>query len=170
MALPGSKTGSPRERLAANLDSIPMKTASNPQHTIRPYALKAGEGRTYRYGIPFVVKAGELEPGRGAAFIQYTTRKGEEPPDHTHPTEDEIFYVLNGELTFRCGGESFEVAHGGFMYLPRGIKHGYTICSESAVQLLVVTFPTRENTGEGWGGFIADLERQGERMDTSKPT
>jgi quercetin dioxygenase-like cupin family protein len=54
------------------------------------------------------VKAGELHPGRGAAFIEYTTRQGEELPDHTHPTEDEIFYVLQGELTFRCGDESFE--------------------------------------------------------------
>jgi hypothetical protein len=42
------------------------------------------------------VKAGELHPGRGAAFTEYTTRKGEEPLDHIRPTEDEIFYVLNG--------------------------------------------------------------------------
>lgn len=42
------------------------------------------------------MKAGELHPGRGAAFTEYTTRKGEEPPDHIRPTEDEIFYVLNG--------------------------------------------------------------------------
>jgi quercetin dioxygenase-like cupin family protein len=139
-----------------------MKIAQGSENKMPPYTLKAGEGRTYRYGIPFVVKAGELQPGRGAAFTEYTTRKGEEPPDHTHPTEDEIFYVLAGEMTFRCGGESFDVSQGGFMYLPRGIKHGYTIRSESAVRLIVVTFPTRENAGEGWGGFIADVERQGE--------
>ncbi len=69
-----------------------------------PYTLKPGEGWKYRYGIDMTVKLGELHPGRGAAFTEYTTRKGEEPPDHTHPTEDEIFYVLSGELTFRCGG------------------------------------------------------------------
>jgi len=145
-----------------------MKSA--PQDQMRPYALKSGEGRVYRYGIPFVIKAGELTPGRGAAFTEYTTRKGEEPPDHTHPTEDEIFYVLKGELTFRCGGESFNVSEGGFMYLPRGIQHGYTIRSEGSVQLIVVTFPTRENSGEGWGGFIADVERQGERLENTKAT
>ncbi len=127
-----------------------------------PYTLKSGEGWTYRYDIDFTVKAGELRPGRGAAFIEYTTRKGEEPPEHTHPTEDEIFYVLNGELTFRCGGESFDVGAGGFIYLPQGIQHGYTIRSEEPVRLIVVTFPTRAPSGAGWGGFIADVEGQGQ--------
>jgi quercetin dioxygenase-like cupin family protein len=157
------------DRPVISLNGNPiMKSALNTQHTLAPYAFRAGEGRVYRYGIPFVVKAGELEPGRGAAVMEYTTRKGEEPSDHTHPTEDEIFYVLNGDLTFRCGGESFDVSAGGFMYLPRGIKHGYTIRSEGSVQLLVVTFPTREHPGEGWGGFVADVERQGERVDNVK--
>jgi quercetin dioxygenase-like cupin family protein len=108
------------------------------------------------------VKAGELQPGRGATFTEYTTRRGEEPPDHTHPSEDEMFYILDGELTFRCGGESFDVDAGGFIYLPQGMKHGYTIRSEGSVRLIVVTFPTREAAGQGWGGFIADVEGQGE--------
>lgn len=128
---------------------------------MRPYALKAGEGWTYKYDIDFTVKAGELRPGRGAAFIEYTTQKGEEPPDHTHPTEDEIFYVLKGELTFHCGGETFDVGEGGFMYLPMGIEHGYTIRSDGQVRLLVVTFPTIEAEAKGWNGFVADVERDG---------
>jgi quercetin dioxygenase-like cupin family protein len=127
---------------------------------MRPYALKAGEGWTYRYDIDFTVKAGELHHGRGVAFIEYTTRKGEEPPDHTHATEDEIFYILTGELTFRCGGESFDVGEGDFVYLPQGIEHGYTIRSEGPVRLIVVTFPPNAS-GKGWGGFIADVEQQG---------
>jgi len=129
---------------------------------MRPYALQAGEGWTYRYDIDFTVKAGELNPGRGAAVTEYTTRKGEEPPDHTHATEDEIFYVLQGELTFRCGGETFDVGAGGFMYLPQGIEHGYTIRSEGVVRLLVVTFPTTVTPGAGWDGFISDLEGRAE--------
>lgn len=129
---------------------------------MEPYTLKSGEGWTYRYGIDFTVKAGELNPGRGAAFTEYTTRKGEEPPDHTHLTEDEIFYVLSGELTFRCGDKTFDVEDGGFIYLPRGIKHGYRIHSEEPVRLIAVTFPTSAHYSEGWGGFIADLEEHGE--------
>jgi len=130
---------------------------------MEPYTLKAGEGWTYRYGIDMTVKLGELHAGRGAAFTEYTTRNGEKPPDHTHPTEDEIFYVLSGELTFHCGGQSFDVGTGGFIFLPQGVEHGYTIRSAEPVRLLVVTFPTRA-AEQGWGGFIADVEGQGELL------
>ncbi len=131
---------------------------------MKPYALAAGEGRTFDYGIPHVVKAGELLPGRGAAFFELTTRAGEEPPPHTHRTEDEVFYVLEGSLTFHCDGQDFPVTAGGFMYLPRGLQHGYTIPTGADVRLLVVTFPVRE-TGPGWGGYLADVETQGELLN-----
>ena len=98
---------------------------------IRPYALKAGEGWTYNYGIDFTVKAGERKPGPRLAFVEYTSRAGEEPPDHTHATEDEIFYVLAGDLRFRCGDDTFEATDGGFVFLPRGIEHGYEILVSS---------------------------------------
>jgi len=129
---------------------------------IRPYALKAGEGWTYSYGIDFTVKAGELGRGRRLAFVEYTTRRGEEPPDHTHGTEDEIFYVLKGDLTFHCGDDTFAVEDGGFIFLPRGIEHGYRIRSEGDVRLLVITSPAREDAAGGWAGFVADVEAQGE--------
>ncbi|MBX3081222.1 MAG: cupin domain-containing protein [Anaerolineae bacterium] len=135
---------------------------------MRPYALQAGEGRTYRYDIKFTVKAGELQPGRGATFLEYTTRKGEEPPMHTHPTEDELFYVLKGNLTFRCGDETFEVSEGGFVYLPQGISHGYTIRSDEEVHLIVITFSISATAGQGWSGFVADIEQQGELINKSE--
>jgi quercetin dioxygenase-like cupin family protein len=134
---------------------------------VRPYALKAGAGSTYRYGIDFTVKAGELHGGPRLAFIEYTTRVGEEPPDHAHATEDEIFYVLKGELAFRCGDETFELGDGGFIFLPRGIEHGYRIRSENEVKLLVITSPAEEHPAGGWGGFVADLESQGELRTSS---
>src|SRR5262245_23880028 len=111
-----------------------MTTKPITKSTTVPYSLASGEGWTHKYDIPFTIKAGELNPGRGVAFMEYTTQKGEEPPDHTHPTEDELFYIIQGALTFRCGGESFELSDGGFMYLPQGIKHGYTIRSEGLVR------------------------------------
>ena len=136
----------------------------NPSHNrIRPYALEAGEGWTYRYGVDFVVKSSEIQADSGAAFLEYVTRKGEEPSSHTHNTEDEMFYVLEGEVTFHCGEETFDVQPGGFIFLPRGIQHGYTIRSDAPVRLIVVTSPVREGPGGGWGGFVSDMESgQGE--------
>ncbi|HNB50626.1 MAG TPA: cupin domain-containing protein [Anaerolineales bacterium] len=128
-----------------------------------PYALKPDEGWTYRFGIDFTVKASEIASESGVAVLEYTTQKGEEPPDHTHRTEDEMFYVLEGAVSFRCGDKTFAVEKGGFIFLPRGIKHGYTLQSEGPVRLLVITAPVREGTSGGWGGFVSDMElEQGE--------
>jgi len=128
-----------------------------------PYALKGGEGWTYDYhGIAFNVKAGELGAGGRAAFIEYTARHGEEPDDHTHRTEDEIFYVLEGAITFRCAGETFDLEAGGFIFLPRGMKHGYTVLGDHEVRLIVVTAPGGDAVESGWGGFISDVEASGE--------
>jgi quercetin dioxygenase-like cupin family protein len=129
-----------------------------------PYALRAGEGWTFNYGIPHTVKIGELAHGRGAGVFEYLTRKGEEPPEHTHMTEDEIFYVLEGEVTFHCGGEDLPASTGSFIFLPRGIRHGYTIKSAGEVRLLAITFPTIDVAGKGWGGYLADVESQGEPL------
>ena len=140
------------------------------QNRNRPYALQAGEGWIYRYGVDFVLKAGEVQQGSSATFLEYVTRKGEEPPPHTHKTEDELFYVLEGNVTFQCGEESFDVDQGGFMFLPRGIRHGYTIRSADPVRLIVVTSPVREGASGGWGGFVSDMELgQGELIAIPKP-
>jgi quercetin dioxygenase-like cupin family protein len=101
--------------------------------------------------------------------VEYTTQQGEEPPDHTHSTEDEIFYVLSGELTFRCGDATFDLGTGGFIYLPQGIEHGYTIHSEGPVRLIAIAFPTRAAAGIGWGGFVTDIESQGEQVSGPPP-
>lgn len=124
----------------------------------QPYALKAGEGWTYRFGIDFTVKASEVQKGSGAAVLEYITSKGEEPPSHTHDSEDEMFYVLDGSLTFQCGPEAFDLEKGGFIFLPHGMEHSYTIRSAEPVRLLAITSPVREGTGGGWRGFVADME------------
>ena len=86
----------------------------------RPYAHQKGEGPSYNFGVDFTVKASEIQGGSGAAILEYVTRKGEEPPDHTHATEDEMFYVLQGEIAFRCGGGTIDLDEGGFIFCREG--------------------------------------------------
>jgi quercetin dioxygenase-like cupin family protein len=126
----------------------------------KAYSLKRGEGATHNLGIDFIVKAGERQTTNGAAVFEYVTRKGEEPDAHVHPTEDEMFYVLEGGLTFQCGDQHFAVEPGGFVFLPHGVPHGYTVRTDGPVRLLVITAPPREPS-QSWGGFVADLESGG---------
>lgn len=108
----------------------------------RAFALTAGEGWPYRFGIDFTIKAGEVREGGGAAFVQYASKHGEEPPPHTHDTEDDMF----------------ELEKGGFIFLPHGAEYGYTIRGADPVQLIAVTSPVRSASRRGWGGFVADFE------------
>jgi quercetin dioxygenase-like cupin family protein len=95
--------------------------------------------------------------------MEYGTRQGEESQNHTHNTEDEMFYVLEGALTFHCGEESFHVEKGGFIFLTEGIAHSYTIQSHEPVQMIAVTSPIKETGSGGWGGFVSEPESgQGE--------
>jgi hypothetical protein len=54
---------------------------SEAAHRARPYALQAGEGWTYRFGIDFTIKASEVQAGSSAAILEYVTVHREEPPD-----------------------------------------------------------------------------------------
>ena len=78
------------------------------------------------YGIAPPVTANVTDPllSPHDASVAAATGTGAEPPLHTHDTEDEVFYVLEGEVTFHCGGHDFHVATGGTMVLPMGIEHG----------------------------------------------
>ena len=80
-----------------------------------------------------------------------------------------MFYVLEGAITFRCGNETFDLEKGGFIFLPHGIEHGYTIRSEEPVRMIIVTAPFREGESGGWKGFVSDMELgQGELIAKPK--
>jgi hypothetical protein len=44
---------------------------------MKPYALHSGEGWVYRYGVDFVVKAGEVQAGRGGFVSDLESSQGQ---------------------------------------------------------------------------------------------
>ncbi len=61
----------------------------------------------------------------GGALSVFETSIGAGPPLHVHDHEDECFYVLDGDLSIRCGSEEFDAARGSFVFLPRGRPHRF---------------------------------------------
>jgi uncharacterized cupin superfamily protein len=51
---------------------------------------------------------------------------------HAHDDADEIFYVLDGDLTFIIGDKRIEAAPGAFIYLPRFVPHSFQVNSHEA--------------------------------------
>jgi quercetin dioxygenase-like cupin family protein len=123
------------------------------------YVLREAEGRSRRWhDYLFTIKASVAEVGNSFAFMEFATEKGQEPAVHTHRDEDEIFYVLEGQLKVQCGDESFAVGPRDFVFLPRDIPHGYEIKSDGLVELLVITLAH----SEGANHFAENIEQTGE--------
>ena len=91
------------------------------------------------------------ETGGRLAIIELREVAGREPPRHVHDHEDEIVYVLAGELTFFVGQDEHRAGAGACLVLPKGIEHAYAVESGEA-RLLVVLAPS------GLEGYFAEVE------------
>lgn len=53
-------------------------------------------------------------------------------PLHAHTREDEVWYVLEGEIRFTVGSETIDASAGSFAYIPRGVAHTFQVISDTA--------------------------------------
>lgn len=60
-------------------------------------------------------------------------------PNHTHTREDEIWYVLEGELTFRINDQLITAGPGSTVFGPRNTMHAYRISKAPVRYLLMLT-------------------------------
>jgi uncharacterized cupin superfamily protein len=72
-------------------------------------------------------------------LIELVARKGNVPPPHIHHREDETFYVLEGELAVSVGGRTIKATPGTMVFLPRDVVHSFTINSDQARVLVLLT-------------------------------
>src|SRR5215467_5237634 len=73
------------------------------------------------------------------ALIEAVARIGNVHPPHIHHQEDEIFYVLEGEIVVSVGGRTIKGTPGTTVFLPRDVPHSFTIESEQSRMLILLT-------------------------------
>jgi len=66
---------------------------------------------------------------------------GDGPPQHIHKTEDETFYVLEGEVKFVLGEHTSIAKAGTFVYIPRGTRHTFCRVDKNNAKLLATFTP-----------------------------
>ena len=124
----------------------------------QPVARSAGlENSRWSPGYLFSFLLTGQETG-GAFTLLEVTGKGAVPPRHIHHREDEVYYVIEGELTFEVGGRAFAAPAGTAVWLPRGIEHGFAIESERA-KVLLMLLPA------GAEGYFAGAGRPAESIE-----
>ena len=73
------------------------------------------------------------------ALIEAVARRGNVPPPHIHHREDEIFYVLEGEVVVSVGDRTIKGTAGTMFFLPRDVRHSFTIESEQSRMVILLT-------------------------------
>ncbi len=74
------------------------------------------------------------------------------PPLHRHDIEDELFYIVDGEVWFQCGEAEAVHTNGALAWLPRGLPHQFQIRSDTA-RVLQISSPAQ------FERFVAALGR-----------
>jgi quercetin dioxygenase-like cupin family protein len=117
------------------------------------YLLTPTDGRQWWVlDTRMVVKAGGDETGGAFTLIEWSAPIGFGPPRHQHNAEDEAFYLLDGEMVVHCGEKRWTVGAGDFVFLPRGIPHGFVVTGGPA-RGLQLTSPA------GFEQFVSDIGR-----------
>lgn len=120
-------------------------------------------------GQSYILAGGELITWRlrGAAGDAYSlfenaTQPGYAgPPPHRHLTQDESWYVIEGDFAFHVDGNVTRVGPGAFVHAPRGSLHTFQNTGTTIGRLLVVVGPA--------GDFEAFVEEAGEFTTASVP-
>jgi quercetin dioxygenase-like cupin family protein len=70
-------------------------------------------------------------------YVKIAKIKGEEIPWHNHAGEDELFYVIEGQLLFEIEGERpFTMNPGDLFVVPRGVNHRVSSTEECSILLV----------------------------------
>jgi mannose-6-phosphate isomerase-like protein (cupin superfamily) len=97
------------------------------------YCLDADEGHAlWHLGALLNFKALTTETNHTCWILEGFADRRMAVPLHSHTNEDEIWYVLDGEILFTYGDQQRHIGQGAFVYVPRTTPHTFQILSETA--------------------------------------
>ena len=100
-----------------------------------------GEGRTIPgTDVLRLVATGE-QTGGSIGVLEDTSSPGDGPPRHVHHSNDELFYVLEGEFLFLVGERQESVSAETCVFVPRGTVHAYKVIGSKRGRLLSAVIP-----------------------------
>ena len=115
------------------------------------YTMAADESEAIWFdGTLATIPASDTRTGGKLAMVEFTHPPGYATPQHVHHDADEAFYVLAGAMRGYCGDHTWRATTGAFVWLPRGIPHGYAVDGEETLRTLAMAMPA------GFDRFIAE--------------
>jgi quercetin dioxygenase-like cupin family protein len=111
---------------------------------LSPFWRAPGTGPTLDVlGVTHIDIAKGNDTGHQFSVWESIVPAGAGAPAHTHAREDEVFYVLSGEVLFEIEGaaDPLRLCAGGFLFAPRNRRHAYRNIGTVAARLLVFVIP-----------------------------
>lgn len=139
-----------RRFIQTTLTAVPLvATAHPPVQTDRDpkgFKVSGGEGRYHGHiqlkgvnsNIQDVKVSGKDTGGDLAIFEQTGLSPKRGTPLHIHPSQDEVFRVLEGEYHFQVGQDKYQLKAGDSIFLPRKVAHAWTQVSERGRMTVIV--------------------------------
>ena len=109
-----------------------MVTHPSDVNKLKPYGINIEEAPAYwSQGILWTILATTEQTGGSYSLMEELCPKNAGPPPHTHE-QDEVIYVVEGELTMIAGAESINAKAGALAYIPARCVHSFRIDSSEA--------------------------------------
>jgi quercetin dioxygenase-like cupin family protein len=108
------------------------------------------------------------QTGGRFALVEHPIRpKALAAPVHTHADEDEISYVLEGEVAMEIGERVLRASPGTLVFKPRGVPHAFWNAGDTPARLLELISPAGferyfEEAAELYAGGGPDPQRAAE--------
>ncbi|WP_020667129.1 cupin domain-containing protein [Amycolatopsis nigrescens] len=126
---------------------------------LKPFDLGSDQGKAiWHMGSLMVFKATSEETGGQYWLAEQTATSGYASPVHVHTREDELFYVLEGELSIEIDGVMHNLEAGSTLFGPRNLPHSYKVESPTAKWLVL-------GTPGGYDGWFFDTGKPAERLE-----
>ena len=108
------------------------------------FVLDPQAGAAYGFhGSRVLIKASGKDTAGQLAVLESVYPPGLSVHVHVHEGEDEMFYVIAGELAGTCGEQTWTARPGSFVFVPRDTLHSLTVISAEPAVALVITGPPR---------------------------
>ena len=92
-------------------------------------------------------------------YVKIAKIKGQEVPWHNHENEDELFYILEGELLMEVENETNRTMKtGDMLVVPKGINHRVSSIDECSIMLIETK--TTKHTGEVKSSITKSIQEQ----------
>jgi quercetin dioxygenase-like cupin family protein len=128
--------------LAANIFSWEGQMGDRQELVRQGVFLPPGAGRAYPMGrIRAVFKADRDENQEAYSVSEWWLEPHTSGPGaHTHP-EDDVFYVVEGTMSFLVGDRWIDAPTGSFVLAPGGVNHDFQNRSSSRAGVLNLSIP-----------------------------